>query len=206
MAKLVVLTQSMAGRSYDLATERTTVGRVEDNAFQIAEPSVSSRHCEILLQGGNIVVKDLNSTNGTFINGEKISEGVLKPGQTLRLGNVELKLDVPGAPSAPASPPANAAPTAPSGSPASATAPKKEPVKAPTGGLSVGDLETGGTRSGFDTTKDFTKKKKGKNMIIWIAVGVLLVIIAILIIVVLVSVKSSPGASTLNAAIEALKS
>ena len=93
MAKLVVLTQSMAGRSCDLATDVTTVGRVEDNAFQIAEPSVSSRHCEILLRGGDVVIKDLNSTNGTFINGEKISEAVLKPGQTLRLGNVELKLD-----------------------------------------------------------------------------------------------------------------
>src|SRR5580658_10192573 len=122
MAKLVVLTQSMAGRSCDLATERTTVGRVEDNAFQIAEPSVSSRHCEILLRGADIVVKDLNSTNGTFINGEKISEGVLKPGQTLRLGNVELKLDVPGAPAAPvATPPAS--PSAPSATPAPATPP-----------------------------------------------------------------------------------
>src|SRR5580692_106209 len=118
MAKLVVLTQSMAGRSIELA-ERTTVGRVEDNAFQIAEPSVSSRHCEILLQGADIVIKDLNSTNGTFINGEKISEGVLKPGQTLRLGNVELKLDVPGAPAAPASTAsAPTVPAAPSSAPA----------------------------------------------------------------------------------------
>src|SRR5580698_6369223 len=114
MAKLVVLTQSMAGRSCDLAAERTTVGRVEDNAFQIAEPSVSSRHCEIFLRGSDIVVKDLNSTNGTFINGEKTTEGVLKPGQTLRLGNIELKLDAPGAP---ASGPTPAAPP-----------PKKEPV------------------------------------------------------------------------------
>src|SRR5215469_2502880 len=122
MAKLVVLTQSMAGRSYDLATERTTVGRVEDNAIQIAEPSVSSRHCEILLKGEDVVIKDLGSTNGTFINGEKISESVLKPGQTLRLGNVELKLDTPGAPasapSAAPSAPAPGAPAAPAPAPA----------------------------------------------------------------------------------------
>ena len=56
MAKLVILTQSLAGRSCDLTGERTTVGRVEDNAFQIAEPSVSSHHCEILLRGSDIVV------------------------------------------------------------------------------------------------------------------------------------------------------
>jgi pSer/pThr/pTyr-binding forkhead associated (FHA) protein len=199
MAKLVVLTQSMAGRSYDLATERTTVGRVEDNAFQIEEPSVSSRHCEILLRGGDIVIKDLNSTNGTFINGEKVSEGVLKPGQTLRLGNVELKLDTPGAPAAPASAPASSAsaPSAPSGAPAApatppASAPKKEPVKAPSGGLTPEQLETGGSR-GFDATKDFTKKKTSKAMYIWIAVGVALVIIIILILVVLANVKGGPA-------------
>lgn len=192
MAKLVVLTQSMAGRSYDLATERTTVGRVEDNAFQIEEPSVSSRHCEILLRGSDIVIKDLNSTNGTFINGEKISESVLKPGQTLRLGNVELKLDTPGAPAAPASTPSPSAsaPAAPATPPS--TPPKKEPAKAPTGGLTPEQLETGGSRS-FDTTKDFTKKKAGKTMWIWIGVGVALLIIVILLIVVLVNAKGGPA-------------
>src|ERR1700722_10232343 len=127
MAKLVVLTQSMAGRSCDLTAERTTVGRVEDNTFQIAEPSVSSRHCEILLQGSDILIKDLGSTNGTFINGEKITEGILKPGQTLKLGNIELKLDVPGAP---ASAPAASSPTP-------VAPPKKEPVKAAVGGIST---------------------------------------------------------------------
>jgi pSer/pThr/pTyr-binding forkhead associated (FHA) protein len=197
MAKLVVLTQSLAGRSYDLAAERTSVGRVEDNAFQIAEPSVSSRHCEILLRGGDIVVKDLNSTNGTFINGEKISESVLKPGQTLRLGNVELKLDAPGAPAAAglAAPSAPSAPLGPSGSapaPAPTSPPKKEPAKVTAGGVSIEQLESGAGR-GFDTTKDFTKKKPGKTMYFWIAVAVALVIIIILILVVIANVKSTPG-------------
>lgn len=191
MAKLVVLTQSLAGRSFDLATELTTVGRVEDNAFQIAEPSVSSRHCEILLRGSDVVVKDLNSTNGTFINGEKISEGVLKPGQTLRLGNVELKLDTPGAPATPASTPPPPAPSSSAHAPASAA--KKEPVKAAIGGVSLSDLESGGARGGFDTTKDFTKKKPGKTLYFWIAVGVALLIIIILILVVLSNVKSGPS-------------
>src|ERR1700722_6553631 len=166
MAKLVVLTQSMAGRSVELTAERTTVGRVEENAFQIAEPSVSSRHCEILFRGSDIVVKDLNSTNGTFINGEKISEAVLKPGQTLRLGNIDLRLDTPGAPAA-ATPP-----TAPPPSP------KKEPTKAITGGVSLSDLESGNRNTGtFDTKSVFTKKKKSKNMVFWIVVAVAILII-----------------------------
>lgn len=95
MAKLVVHTESLKGLTHELKVERTTVGRVEDNTFPIAEPSVSSHHAEILLKGTDVVIKDLNSTNGTFINGERITEATLKPGQTLRLGNVELKLDGP---------------------------------------------------------------------------------------------------------------
>ncbi|HUA64686.1 MAG TPA: FHA domain-containing protein [Alphaproteobacteria bacterium] len=189
MAKLVVLTQSMAGRSCDLATEVTTVGRVEENAFQIAEPSVSSRHCEILLRGGDVVIKDLNSTNGTFINGEKISEAVLKPGQTLRLGNVELKLDTPGAPpSAPSAAPS--APAAPPAAPAPAPSTKKEPVKV-SGGVSLDQLgEAGGRPPNFDS-KDFTKKKPGKALYFWIVVGVALLIIVIIILVLITSVKSN---------------
>lgn len=192
MAKLVVLTQSMAGRSVDLAVERTSIGRVEDNAFQIAEPSVSSRHCEILLRGSDIVVKDLNSTNGTFINGEKITdEGILKPGQTLRLGNVELKLDVPGAPTS-----APAPSSAPAPAPSSPPPPKKEAAKAATGGVSLTDLEGGGrTVAGFDSNSAFTKKKKGNALYFWIAVGVVMLIIVVLIFVVLAKAKSATASS-----------
>ena len=101
MAKLVVLSAGMTGRTQELKADKTTIGRVEDNTFQIAEPSVSSHHCEVLLRGKDVVIVDLNSTNGTFINGEKITEQVIKPGQILRLGKIELRLDT----DAPAAPP-----------------------------------------------------------------------------------------------------
>src|SRR5437016_182111 len=93
MARLVLLSEGLTGRTYELKVDKTTVGRVEDNAFQIPETSVSSHHAELLLRGHDVVVKDLNSTNGTFINGEKITEAVLKPGQILRLGMVEMRLE-----------------------------------------------------------------------------------------------------------------
>src|SRR5256712_3432273 len=93
MAKLVVLSAGMTGRTHELKVDKTTIGRVEDNTFQIAEPSVSSHHCEVLLRGSDIVVRDLNSTNGTYINGEKVTESVLKPGQVLRLGQIEMRLE-----------------------------------------------------------------------------------------------------------------
>src|SRR5216684_707606 len=117
MAKLVVLSAGMTGRTHELTVDKTTIGRVEDNTFQIAEPSISSHHCEVLLRGSEVVVRDLNSTNGTFINGEKVTESVIKPGQVLRLGQIEIKLETEGAAAAPAPagarPPTPAAPSAP---------------------------------------------------------------------------------------------
>ena len=94
MARLVLLSEGFTGRSYELKVEKTTVGRVSDNAFEIPDASVSSHHAEILLRGSEVVVHDLNSTNGTFINGQQITnESPLKPGQILRLGTIEMRLE-----------------------------------------------------------------------------------------------------------------
>jgi pSer/pThr/pTyr-binding forkhead associated (FHA) protein len=105
MAKLVILTGGLTGLTHELSANSTTVGRAEGNLLQIIEPAVSGRHCEILLRGNEVVVRDLKSTNGTFIQGERITEAILKPGQILRLGRVDLRLQfsTPAAsPSAPA--------------------------------------------------------------------------------------------------------
>ena len=93
MPRLVVLSEGLTGRSHELKAEKTTVGRIEDNTFQIPDPSVSSHHCEILLKGNDVTIRDLNSTNGTFINGQQITEATLKPSQILRLGQVEVRLE-----------------------------------------------------------------------------------------------------------------
>ena len=168
MAKLVILTQGMTGRTHELKVDKTTIGRVEDNVFQIAEPSVSSHHCEVWLRGNEVVIKDLNSTNGTFIDDEKISESVLKPGHTLRLGQIELRLE-DGA----------AAPTA---APAAAPAKKAESAARGTRGVSLSDLESGGRPPGFDTAAVFTKKRNRVGTYFWIgAVVIGLLIIGLLI-------------------------
>src|SRR5207249_3691784 len=134
----------MTGRTHELKVDKTTIGRVEDNTFQIAEPSVSSHHCEVLLRGSDVLVRDLNSTNGTFINGEKVSESVIKPGQVLRLGQIELRLE-----------------------PDTAPAPSKrvDSTMVMQRGVSLNELEQG-TRGGFDTTsKGFSKKDNKGNKI-----------------------------------------
>jgi len=99
MPRLVLLSEGYTGRTYELKADKTTVGRVSDNAFEIPEASVSSHHAEILLRGTEVLVRDLNSTNGTFINGERVTEAVLKSGQILRLGTIEMRLET-GAPAA----------------------------------------------------------------------------------------------------------
>jgi pSer/pThr/pTyr-binding forkhead associated (FHA) protein len=104
MPRIVLLSEGLTGRTYELKAEKTTVGRVEDNTFQIPDGSVSSHHCELLLRGNDVVVRDLDSTNGSFINGERITEAVLKPGHILRLGMVEMRLET-GEPAAAKKPP-----------------------------------------------------------------------------------------------------
>ena len=173
MAKLVVLNAGLTGRSYDLNADKTTVGRVEDNTMQIAEASVSSHHCEILVKGDEVLIKDLNSTNGTFISGEKISEGVLKPGQILRLGQVELRLEgagtVPAAP-APATVPAPAPATPPpSRKPAEQTIVMQR-------GVSLDELGQGPRGVGFDTSKAFSKKNNQTNKL-FLIIGIIAIVI-----------------------------
>lgn len=166
MAKLVLLSAGMTGRTHELTVEKTTVGRLEDNTFQLAEPSVSSHHCEILLQGNEVLVKDLNSTNGSFINGEKITEKVLKPGQVLRLGQIEMRLETsaPGQASMPAE--AGAAASAPA---AAGQAKKQDQTLAMTRGVSLNELEQG-RAAGFGTAgKGFSKKENKVNKIFLIA-------------------------------------
>jgi predicted component of type VI protein secretion system len=180
MAKLVVLSASMAGRSHELKVDKTTIGRVDDNTFQIAEPSVSSHHCEVLLQGNTVVIKDLNSTNGTFINGEKITESALKPGQTLRLGQIELRLETEGMP-APAPAPATSAALPPAAAPLPTAAPsgkKLEQTMVMQRGVSLDELEQGRRPSGFDTTsKAFSKKSNQTNR--WFLIGGIIAIVVI---------------------------
>ena len=60
MPRLVVLSEGLTGRSHELKAETTTVGRTEENIFQIPDPSVSSHHCEVILRGNEVVIRDQN--------------------------------------------------------------------------------------------------------------------------------------------------
>src|SRR5450432_582194 len=94
MARLVVITKGLPALPYDLNDKWITIGRADGNLFQISNPSVSGRHCEVRLTGEELIVRDLQSTNGTFVDGKNVIESTLKPGQNLRLGDVELRLEM----------------------------------------------------------------------------------------------------------------
>jgi len=89
----LVLRSETIGRSVPLNGTKTTIGRLPDNTVAIDDGSLSLYHCEIFSRNGDYVVKDLGSTNGTFVDGERVVEMPLKVGQTLRVGNVEFVVE-----------------------------------------------------------------------------------------------------------------
>ncbi len=104
MAKLVAVTQELVGLSHELNGGWITIGRGDGNAFKIPDASVSDCHCEVRQQGDELLVRDLCSTNGTFVQGKKITEAVLKAGQIVRLGEVEVRFEAAAVGLAPATP------------------------------------------------------------------------------------------------------
>src|ERR1700728_780877 len=93
MPRLVAQSPEFAGQSFDLTGPEITVGRVEDNKIQVEHASVSGHHAVLKLDALDYVIKDLDSTNGTRINGERISQQKLRRNDILRLGNIELLYD-----------------------------------------------------------------------------------------------------------------
>src|SRR5215217_5871268 len=95
MAKLVFLDANFAGHVYELTLEKTTVGRSSENTLVLRHPSLSAAHCLILTNGSEIIVRDLDSRNGTFVDGVRLNkQSQVKSGQTLRFGSVDARLDL----------------------------------------------------------------------------------------------------------------
>lgn len=69
------------------------IGRSPDCEFQIEHPTVSILHCEVVLTAKGIILRDGNSTNGTFLNGDTITEAFLAEGQIIHVGDVELLVE-----------------------------------------------------------------------------------------------------------------
>ena len=89
MPKLTIRLETGESVSHDLVEETYTIGGAPENSIQLDEPSVSGRHAELVLAAENCHLKDLDSTNGTLVNGQPVTEVQLRAGDRIRFGKVE---------------------------------------------------------------------------------------------------------------------
>ena len=89
-AYLIVLAGSSVGEMYKVVAESTVIGRGQNADIQVIDEGISRRHAEIAHKGGEIVIKDLGSTNGTYCNGDKIAEHTLTDGDKIQVGSTTI--------------------------------------------------------------------------------------------------------------------
>ena len=94
MAKLKIFLPSGKEIIHDLSEQTTTIGRLAENALQIEDDSVSSSHAEIFAEEDLFFVRDLGSTNGTFINDERMAgPRELANGDVVRIGSTTFRFE-----------------------------------------------------------------------------------------------------------------
>jgi predicted component of type VI protein secretion system len=91
------------GSPIDVARELTLVGRKEDCDLRLDHKSVSKLHCVIVKTDGLLLVRDLGSTNGTRVNGQRVRRAALLPNDKLTIANFHYRI-LFGAAAAPPSP------------------------------------------------------------------------------------------------------
>lgn len=85
--QLVMRSGPTPGTTYALEGDQIIIGRDPSNGIVINDAEISRRHTKLTFQGGKYVVEDMGSTNGTFVNGQRIGgPHVLKPGEVVSLG------------------------------------------------------------------------------------------------------------------------
>ncbi|HYF36839.1 MAG TPA: FHA domain-containing protein [Prosthecobacter sp.] len=100
MAKIQYTTPEGASGEVELTADRMSLGRTDDNMLVINDASVSSHHGEVVNEGGEWILTDLGSTNGTKVGGERVDRIELTHGGSFTLGSVDCVFvgDAPAAP------------------------------------------------------------------------------------------------------------
>ena len=87
-ARLVSLDYHVPQCDTSLRTFPVVIGHAPDAAIRLDDQSVGDHHCRITSAGNGLVVSDLGSVHGTFVNGSRITESILKPGDEFGVGMV----------------------------------------------------------------------------------------------------------------------
>ena len=103
---LVLFKKSGRSKAFPLPSSLTVIGRRQDCDLCIPLQIVSRRHCELNLDSGRLSVRDLESRNGTFINGDRVeTETVVNPGDQIQIGPLNFMAQIDGKPKKATSPP-----------------------------------------------------------------------------------------------------
>src|SRR5580700_5019293 len=91
---LVVISGLDKGKIFPLAeTFNVLLGRSKHTICRLADLSVSRVHCEVEVRGKRILITDLESGSGTFVNGKRITEAELHKGDVVRIGDTQLRVE-----------------------------------------------------------------------------------------------------------------
>ena len=88
--KLIVVGGDVDAKELELALP-ATIGRGREASISLTHPLVSRQHCEIVAANGRVLVRDLDSLNGTFVGSERVKEAILRPGDLLTVGTVTFR-------------------------------------------------------------------------------------------------------------------
>jgi len=91
MARLILSLDSQVLAEYNMSKERYTIGRLPDNDVRIDNPAVSGHHSLIINILNDSFLEDLNSTNGTYVNGKLVKKHALQHGDVITIGHHQLR-------------------------------------------------------------------------------------------------------------------
>ncbi len=89
--QLVVADGSDRGKKVTLSRNVTKLGKRDTNDLILSDKAVSRLHCEIEYTADSFLLRDMGSTNGTFLNGSKVKEAYLAPGDLIKIGNTSIE-------------------------------------------------------------------------------------------------------------------
>ena len=90
-AYLIVLAGAAVGEMYKISKDQTVIGRGSQADIQVIDEGISRRHAAIQLEGERVVVLDLGSTNGTYLNGERVEKNHgLRDGDKIQVGSTTI--------------------------------------------------------------------------------------------------------------------